>query len=55
MVESLPSLICFKEEFKMSCKHMLEIEQDLDDLNHEQIERVKRIICSTLCNGNCKN
>jgi hypothetical protein len=39
----------------MSCKHMRYIEQYLDDLTAEQMEQVKRIICSTLCNGECKN
>ena len=39
----------------MSCKHMEHINRCLDDLNKDQLERVKRIICSTLCNGQCKN
>jgi hypothetical protein len=33
---------------------MLEIEKDLKDLNNEQKERTRRILCSNLCNGRCK-
>lgn len=46
----------------MSCKHMLEIEQVVKDierqygiqLDYQYVERLKRPACSEICGGRCR-
>lgn len=43
----------YPEEFGV-CKHMMKLEKELHDLSFKQVEKVKSVICGTLCDGSCK-
>ena len=37
------------------CKLMRRIEEDFEFLSYEYKEKIKRMMCSNLCGGNCKD